>query len=270
MNESLKADFERIGGDWELLEDKSGFSRRMLIFDASNRGWRLGEAVIDFAREYGFDAGDYTSADDEYYSETWDEAVDYLNKIAGPNYSFEQDDDFFAVEVRDFPPDTSILPMPAYWSSYLINDDASGLEPGEAAIADAYLEKNEIRSVDDAPGEAYFSRAYGSNGGTSQGGDLLDYLVRFWPQYASNYGFVITFRNGDESSAAHQGACDEDVSTLLESPYIAAQFEKIDPEDIRLDLKGYGAWDETELADDAQNRARILWLAAGDVCDRTA
>jgi hypothetical protein len=26
----------------------------------------------------------------------------------------------------------------------------------------------------------------------------------------------------------------------------------------------YGAWDETELADDAQNKARILWIACCD------
>jgi hypothetical protein len=33
---------------------------------------------------------------------------------------------------------------------------------------------------------------------------------------------------------------------------------------IRSELEGHGAWDETELADDDANRERILWIAAGD------
>lgn len=37
----------------------------------------------------------------------------------------------------------------------------------------------------------------------------------------------------------------------------------LDPDEARRCLAGYGAWDEDELADDAENRARILWLACG-------
>jgi len=75
------------------------------------------------------------------------------------------------------------MAMPAYWSSYLINGDASGLEDGEDKIADAYLEKNHVAEVVDAPGEGYFSWSYDLHGGTARGGELLDYTVRFEDGY---------------------------------------------------------------------------------------
>jgi hypothetical protein len=183
---NLRADFDKSAGDWELTEDKDGYERRILIF-SEDRGWKLGEAVIDTAKEYGFDAGDYTSAEDEYYNETWDEAKEYLNALAPEGFYFYQDGDFFAVERRDFPEDTGCEPMPSHWVSYLINGDSSGLKDGparygcedETPIADAYLKANNIVEVLDAPGEGYFSWSFDLYGGTAQGGDLLDYVVRY-------------------------------------------------------------------------------------------
>lgn len=72
----------------------------------------------------------------------------------------------------------------------------------------------------------------------------------------------------EAESASHQGQCDDDVAALARVPHIAAQLADIDPEDLRHELKEYGAWDETELADHAQNLQRILWLAAGEIRDR--
>lgn len=40
-----------------------------------------------------------------------------------------------------------------------------------------------------------------------------------------------------------------------------------DPESCRLYLKGYGAWDEEELADHESNLARLIWLTGGAFCD---
>jgi hypothetical protein len=39
------------------------------------------------------------------------------------------------------------------------------------------------------------------------------------------------------------------------------------PDDMRRHLKGYGAWDADELADDAANRERVLWLGACDISE---
>jgi hypothetical protein len=68
-------------------------------------------------------------------------------------------------------------------------------------------------------------------------------------------------------SGSHQGRCDEDVLALSRVPEIAAQLEKIDPSVLADELKEYGAWDEKERADHAQNLQRILWLACGDIVE---
>ena len=49
---------------------------------------------------------------------------------------------------------------------------------------------------------------------------------------------------------------------------IRRQLEKINPEDLKRELREYGAWDDEELADHAQNLQRILWIAAGDITER--
>lgn len=69
--------------------------------------------------------------------------------------------------------------------------------------------------------------------------------------------------------ASHQGECDKDVRELATHPDIAAQLDGIDPDLLRKELKEYGAWNERELADHAQNIQRILWLAAGDVVEES-
>ena len=68
----------------------------------------------------------------------------------------------------------------AYWASYLINGDASGIEDRDIALADAWLaslpEGAHVVSCDD---EAYFSWSYGTTCGddSCQGGDLLNYQI---------------------------------------------------------------------------------------------
>ena len=65
----------------------------------------------------------------------------------------------------------------AYWASYLINGDASGLEEHERQAADHWCEMNGIANVVDC-GEQYYSNSYGLNTYTRfTGGDLVDYTV---------------------------------------------------------------------------------------------
>jgi hypothetical protein len=77
--------------------------------------------------------------------------------------------------------------------------------------------------------------------------------------------FELELTEDQARSGSHQGACDEDISYLLTLPEIQAQFEKISVMDIEQELSEYGAWDETELKDHDQNKARILWIACGDI-----
>jgi len=68
-------------------------------------------------------------------------------------------------------------------------------------------------------------------------------------------------------SAAHPGQCDADVLALSNNRKIRRQLEALDPELVREELREYGAWDEEELADHAQNLQRLLWIAAGDIVE---
>lgn len=88
------------------------------------------------------------------------------------------------------------------------------------------------------------------------------------PWYSSSCGRIeIQMTTEQAQSASHQGQCDDDVRALSQAPDIARQLSAIDPAALRAELRGYGAWDETELADHPQNLQRVLWLAAGDIVE---
>ena len=55
------------------------------------------------------------------------------------------------------------------------------------------------------------------------------------------------------------------IRQALKGTKYRRQFDKLNPETIRRELYEYGAWDDSELADDAENRERILWIAACDI-----
>ena len=46
---------------------------------------------------------------------------------------------------------------------------------------------------------------------------------------------------------------------------IGAQLDEIGPDKIREELSEYGAWDADDLADDDENRARIVWIGGGNI-----
>jgi len=79
--------------------------------------------------------------------------------------------------------------------------------------------------------------------------------------------FSISMTKDMALSCSHQGACDEDVAYAVRVPRIRRQLDRIDPEDIRAELKETGAWDAEELSDDENNRERIVWIAAGNIKD---
>lgn len=72
---------------------------------------------------------------------------------------------------------TETVKMPAAWASYLINGDASGLEPGERPKIDAYLKAQKIGDVLACEDEAHFSWSFDLYGGDAEGGELLEYTV---------------------------------------------------------------------------------------------
>ena len=70
---------------------------------------------------------------------------------------------------------------------------------------------------------------------------------------------------------SHSGQCDDDVQSWVSR--VRAQIDadnftnKPTADKIRAELKEYGAWDEAELADDALNFTRLVWIAAGNISD---
>ena len=85
--------------------------------------------------------------------------------------------------------------------------------------------------------------------------------------YAQFNRFELSMTKQQAHFASHQGQCDEDVQELLKNKAIIRQFKKIDPEAIKSELSEYGAWDDVELSNVADNQARILWIAAGNIVE---
>ena len=63
----------------------------------------------------------------------------------------------------------------------------------------------------------------------------------------------------------HPGAMDDDIAALAKVPRIARQLKKLDPDQVRAELTGYGAWNDDDLQDHAQNLQRVLWLGVCDI-----
>ena len=68
----------------------------------------------------------------------------------------------------------------AYWASYLISDDPSGIDDRDIELCDIWLSKLPKGAyVVSCDGESYFSWSYGHICGdeATLGGDLLDYQI---------------------------------------------------------------------------------------------
>lgn len=63
----------------------------------------------------------------------------------------------------------------------------------------------------------------------------------------------------------HTGQCDADIEHLLTVDYIRSQLDSIPPALLAEELREYGAWSAAELSDHEQNKARILWIACGNI-----
>lgn len=88
------------------------------------------------------------------------------------------------------------------------------------------------------------------------------------PEYHSGCGRIeLKMTLAQAQSASHPGPCDADVAALVRARNISWQLTRIDPATLRDELRGYGAWDETELADHDQNLQRLIWIAAGDIAE---
>ena len=77
--------------------------------------------------------------------------------------------------------------------------------------------------------------------------------------------FALNITKAQVLATWHPGAMDDDIAALSKVPGIARQLKKLDPEQVRAELAEYGAWNEEELQDHAQNLQRVLWLGVCDI-----
>lgn len=68
---------------------------------------------------------------------------------------------------------TKTFILPAYWASYLINNDASGISTEDKHLADKFLTENSFPSPVSCSDESYFS--WDNDADTGVGGDVLEY-----------------------------------------------------------------------------------------------
>ena len=83
--------------------------------------------------------------------------------------------------------------------------------------------------------------------------------------WASFNRFELNITKAQVLAAYHSGAMDDDIAALAKVPSIARQIKKLDPGQVRLELAEYGAWNEEELQDHAENLQRVLWLAVCNI-----
>lgn len=68
--------------------------------------------------------------------------------------------------------ETETYTLPAYWASYLINGDASGIDDEEQAACDSFLESIPGWICSDCGNESFFSHC---NDAGTLAGDCLEY-----------------------------------------------------------------------------------------------
>lgn len=63
----------------------------------------------------------------------------------------------------------------------------------------------------------------------------------------------------------NHGPADSAILATSNMPVIAKQLATINQDDLKAELKEYGAWDNDELSNHAENIQRILWIACCEI-----
>ena len=84
--------------------------------------------------------------------------------------------------------------------------------------------------------------------------------------WSSSSGRIeLQFQPEDVAGVCHPGDNLPAVLALCQQPHVAAQLAKLDPDAVRTELREYGAWDEDELENHADNLHRLVWIACWDL-----
>jgi len=83
----------------------------------------------------------------------------------------------------------------------------------------------------------------------------------------SNYGNDLSLTTQDAKFCSQSGSCDDYVKEVSEKKYVKKQTSLFNPDQLRKELDGYGAWDDEQLQDHEQNIQRWIWISAGNIVD---
>jgi hypothetical protein len=98
------------------------------------------------------------------------------------------------------------------------------------------------------------------------GNDGRGLIMVYWSDSSGRLELQLS---GDQTARGyHSGPCDLDIAALLQDPEISRQLSVFDPAQVAATLKEYGAWNSQDLANHADNLARLLWIACGDLVDQ--
>lgn len=84
-------------------------------------------------------------------------------------------------------------------------------------------------------------------------------------QALASSGWTLALPEACITDIATSGSNDAAVAAWVDHPDI--DWSDTNPDLIRAELKDCGCWDAEQLADDAENRSRILWIMAWNVAD---
>ena len=82
--------------------------------------------------------------------------------------------------------------------------------------------------------------------------------------------FAIELTSDQAHAGSHQGQCDSDIADLRLDRAVDKELSRLPADDVRDELREYGAWEDDELADHEANLNRILWLACGQITEELA
>ena len=88
--------------------------------------------------------------------------------------------------------------------------------------------------------------------------------------YATFERFELNVPQHIVDSVPRSGAVDNEINFHVYNSEIIDALDDIGAEKIRDELREYGAWEDDELADEKENRARLLWIAVGNIQEEQA
>lgn len=84
-------------------------------------------------------------------------------------------------------------------------------------------------------------------------------------EIAFNYIDCIDIPDSLAEWTDHPGDCERDLVKLMQIDEVKTELDKIDKENLKLELKEYGAWTDEELDNHHDNLMRILWITCCNI-----